>query len=225
MVIVSLISGTRRLFDILEHVSAYHSVALILSIALLNASIIGTYRTFGSFGVPTNKPSLYGNKMPRSSSMDRTVWSDVARFWYSKTVDKNPNVRKLYHHLAVLARPYLLQQLSYYARSFRKSQSEHYEPFHAHSDRLRVSVSLSLVLWNNLHQKSQIFILREFFRRIWYNRLSDQKNFIWQIYRKIHDQIQKIRCVRDYCIRRRIFFGIRFLDRIELFEISLSPCI
>ena len=127
--------------------------------------------------------------------MDRNVWSGVARFWYNKAVGKNPNVRKLYHHLA---------------RSFRKSQSEHYEPFHAHSDWLRVSVSSSLVLWNSLHPKSQIIILREFFRWIWYNRLSDQKNFIWQIYRKIHDQIQKIRRVRDNCIHRGIFWNTVF---------------
>ena len=48
---------------------------------------------------------------------DRDVWSGVARYWYSKAVDKNPNVGRLYHHLAILARPYSLQQLSYYARS------------------------------------------------------------------------------------------------------------
>ena len=48
---------------------------------------------------------------------DREVWSGVARFWYGKAADKNPNVGRLYHHLAILARPYTLQQLSFYMRS------------------------------------------------------------------------------------------------------------
>ena len=48
---------------------------------------------------------------------DREVWSNVARFWYNKAADKSPNVGRLYHHLAILARPYTLEQLSLYARS------------------------------------------------------------------------------------------------------------
>ena len=48
---------------------------------------------------------------------DREVWSGVARFWYSKAADKTPKVGRLYHHLAILARPYTLQQLSLYTRS------------------------------------------------------------------------------------------------------------
>ena len=47
---------------------------------------------------------------------DRKMWNDVIRFWYSKTADKNLNIDKLYHHLTILARPYILQQLSYYAK-------------------------------------------------------------------------------------------------------------
>ena len=48
---------------------------------------------------------------------DREVWSNVARFWYNKAADKSPNVGRLYHHLAILARPYTLEQLSLYTRS------------------------------------------------------------------------------------------------------------
>jgi Est1 DNA/RNA binding domain len=48
---------------------------------------------------------------------DREVWSGVARFWYSKAADKRPTIGRLYHHLAILARPNALQQLYYYARS------------------------------------------------------------------------------------------------------------
>ena len=48
---------------------------------------------------------------------DRETWAGVARSWYSKAADKNPAVGRLYHHLAILARPNALRQLYYYGRS------------------------------------------------------------------------------------------------------------
>ena len=48
---------------------------------------------------------------------DREVWSNVARFWYNKAADKSSNIGRLYHHLAILARPYTIEQLSLYLRS------------------------------------------------------------------------------------------------------------
>lgn len=47
----------------------------------------------------------------------RETWSAVARFWYNKAADKSPNIGRLYHHRAILARPYSLEQLSLYLRS------------------------------------------------------------------------------------------------------------
>ncbi len=48
---------------------------------------------------------------------DREVWNSTSRFWYQKAADRSPNGGRLYHHLAILARPYTLEQLSLYARS------------------------------------------------------------------------------------------------------------
>ena len=48
---------------------------------------------------------------------DREVWTGVARHWYSKASEKAPTTGRLYHHLAILARPNALQQLFYYAKS------------------------------------------------------------------------------------------------------------
>jgi hypothetical protein len=53
---------------------------------------------------------------------DREVWQNVARSWYSKAADKTPYVGRLYHHLAILARPNLLQQLFFYCKSLGVSQ-------------------------------------------------------------------------------------------------------
>ncbi|KAH8645922.1 hypothetical protein BGZ60DRAFT_392345 [Tricladium varicosporioides] len=48
---------------------------------------------------------------------DREVWTGVARHWYSKASNKAPTTGRLYHHLAILARPNALQQLFYYSKS------------------------------------------------------------------------------------------------------------
>ncbi|KAH8755088.1 hypothetical protein F5883DRAFT_430944, partial [Diaporthe sp. PMI_573] len=37
--------------------------------------------------------------------------------WYSKASDKAPTTGRLYHHLAILARPYAVKQLFYYTKS------------------------------------------------------------------------------------------------------------
>ncbi|KAM3066465.1 hypothetical protein ACMFMG_012050 [Clarireedia jacksonii] len=48
---------------------------------------------------------------------DREVWTGVSRHWYSKASNKAPTTGRLYHHLAILARPNALQQLYYAAKS------------------------------------------------------------------------------------------------------------
>jgi rRNA-processing protein FCF1 len=53
---------------------------------------------------------------------DRKVYQKVARFWYSKAADKTPYVGRLYHHLAILARPSILQQLFFYCKSLAVCQ-------------------------------------------------------------------------------------------------------
>ncbi|OIW33054.1 hypothetical protein CONLIGDRAFT_162006 [Coniochaeta ligniaria NRRL 30616] len=48
---------------------------------------------------------------------DREVWTAISRAWYSKSSEKSPTTGRLYHHLAILARPNNLQQLFYYTKS------------------------------------------------------------------------------------------------------------
>ncbi|KAF4547350.1 Est1 DNA/RNA-binding domain-containing protein 2 [Elsinoe fawcettii] len=47
----------------------------------------------------------------------REVWTDVARYWYTKASDRQPHVGRLYHHLGILARPHLPQQLYFYNKA------------------------------------------------------------------------------------------------------------
>jgi len=53
---------------------------------------------------------------------DREVWTQVARQWYLKASDKQPATGRLYHHLAILARPNALQQLFFYGKALSVSQ-------------------------------------------------------------------------------------------------------
>ena len=48
---------------------------------------------------------------------DREIWSNVARMWYNKAADRSPNVGRIQHHLAVLARPNIVMQLFYYSKA------------------------------------------------------------------------------------------------------------
>ena len=81
---------------------------------------------------------------------NRETWVNVSRFWYTKAADNTPETGRLYHHLAILARPNLLLQLCLYSRSLisvhifpsaRESILTLYNPFLGRSD-LTTHVSL-----------------------------------------------------------------------------------
>jgi Est1 DNA/RNA binding domain len=74
---------------------------------------------------------------------DREVWAGDARMWYGKASDKSPNVGRIQHHLAVLARPNIVQQLFYYSKASlsvnpfpnaRKSVTLLFNPFLANGE-------------------------------------------------------------------------------------------
>ncbi|KAK5076668.1 hypothetical protein LTS08_005839 [Lithohypha guttulata] len=48
---------------------------------------------------------------------DREVWSNTARTWYNEAADLSPNTGRIQHHLAVLARPNIVQQLFLYSKA------------------------------------------------------------------------------------------------------------
>ena len=61
--------------------------------------------------------SRYRIAIEYDDTKDRDTWMGAAEHWYSKASDKFPTRGRLYHHLAILARPNALQQLFYYAKS------------------------------------------------------------------------------------------------------------
>lgn len=61
--------------------------------------------------------SRYRMAIEEEDMKDREIWTGVSRHWYSKASEKSPTTGRLYHHLAILARPNALQQLFCYSKS------------------------------------------------------------------------------------------------------------
>lgn len=59
----------------------------------------------------------YRMAIEESDVRDRQVWCECARTWYDLAADLSPNIGRIQHHLAVLARPNIVQQLYLYSKS------------------------------------------------------------------------------------------------------------
>ena len=59
----------------------------------------------------------YRMAMEEVDMCDREIWSNVARMWYSKAADRSPNVGRIQHHSAALARPRIAQHIFYYSKA------------------------------------------------------------------------------------------------------------
>ena len=113
--------GIHSFLEVLRHrlpESLDHMLAFIYIAYSMMALLYETVPTFEDTWIEClGDLGRYRMAIEDEDPRDRDVWSGVARFWYSKASDKSPNVGRLYHHLAILARQYTLQQLSYYTRS------------------------------------------------------------------------------------------------------------
>ena len=113
--------GIHAFLEVLRHrlpESLDHMLAFIYIAYSMMALLYETVSTFEDTWIEClGDLARYRMAIEDDDIRDREVWSGVARFWYSKAADKSPNVGRLYHHLAILARPSSLQQLSLYAKS------------------------------------------------------------------------------------------------------------
>ncbi|KAI2700410.1 hypothetical protein CBS147332_8021 [Penicillium roqueforti] len=48
---------------------------------------------------------------------DRELWAGVSRYWYNQDADGSPENGRIQHHLAILARPDILQQFFHYTKA------------------------------------------------------------------------------------------------------------
>ncbi|KAJ5381594.1 DNA/RNA-binding domain E.t1.c1-type [Penicillium cataractarum] len=85
----------------------------------------------------------YRMAVEESDMRDREVWAGVSRYWYNQDADHSPEVGRIQHHLAVLARPDVLQQLFHYTKALVSVR-----PFH----NARESVDLLFSPYNGQQQ-------------------------------------------------------------------------
>lgn len=61
--------------------------------------------------------SRYRMAIEEDSLDTRDAWTKVSRHWYSMASGNAPNTGRLYHHLAIIARPFVITQMFYYVKS------------------------------------------------------------------------------------------------------------
>ena len=113
--------GIRAFLEVLRHrlpESLEHMLAFIYIAYSMMALLYETVPTFEDTWIEClGDLGRYRMAIEDDEPKDREVWGNVARLWYEKAADKSPNVGRLYYRLAILARPYTLEQLSLYTRS------------------------------------------------------------------------------------------------------------
>ncbi|CAI7613009.1 unnamed protein product [Penicillium viridicatum] len=73
---------------------------------------------------------------------DRKHWARITRYWYQKAADRNPNIGRIQHSLAVLSHSDVLQKLFYLTKAFVSVQP--YPPGQA-------TIDIFFDHWKNLH--------------------------------------------------------------------------
>lgn len=113
--------GIHSFLEVLRHrlpASSDHMLAFIYIAYSMMALLYETVSAFEETWIEClGDLARYRMAIEEHDVQDREIWGGVARFWYSKAADKRPEIGRLCHHLAILARPNSLQQLAYYARS------------------------------------------------------------------------------------------------------------
>jgi hypothetical protein len=102
-----------RLPDSLDHMLAFVYLAYSM-MALLMESVPSFVETWIEC---LGDLARYRMAIEEVDLRDREIWSGCAKMWYEKAADKSPSVGRIQHHLAVLARPNIVQQLFYYSKA------------------------------------------------------------------------------------------------------------
>ena len=105
-----------RLPDSLDHMLAFVYLAYSM-MALLMESVPSFEETWIEC---LGDLAHYRMAIEEADLRDHEVWSGVARMWYNKAADKSPNVGRIQHHLAMLARP---NSVSHWARELSWSRN------------------------------------------------------------------------------------------------------
>jgi hypothetical protein len=113
--------GIHSFLELLRHrlpASLDHMLTFIYMAYSMMALLLESVPTFEETWIEClGDLARYRMTVEESDMHDREIWSSVARYWYNKAADKSPDTGRIQHHLAVLARPNIIQQLFYYTKS------------------------------------------------------------------------------------------------------------
>ncbi|PVH67527.1 hypothetical protein DL98DRAFT_507629 [Cadophora sp. DSE1049] len=109
------------LLELLRHrlpTSLEHMLAFLYLAYSMTALLYETVPIFSDIWMEyLGDLSRYRIAIEDDDIQEQEVWAEVARHWYSKCSRRAVTTGRLYHHLAIMARPNFLQQLFYYAKS------------------------------------------------------------------------------------------------------------
>ncbi|KAK8036744.1 hypothetical protein PG994_015241 [Apiospora phragmitis] len=113
--------GIHAFLELLRHrlpASVEHMLTFIYLAYSMMALLYETVPAFeGTWMECLGDLGRYRMAIEDDNLQDREVWTSVSQRWYSKASDVIPKTGRLYHHLAILARPNVLQQLFYYSKA------------------------------------------------------------------------------------------------------------
>ena len=113
--------GIHGFLEVLRHrlpSSFEHMLTFIVIAYSMMALLYETVPTFEDTWVEClGDLARYRMAIEEEEIRDRETWSGVARYWYAKASDRAPHVGRLYHHLAILAKPWTTEQMSLYLRA------------------------------------------------------------------------------------------------------------
>jgi hypothetical protein len=114
--------GIRSFSELLRHrlpASLEHMLTFIYLAYSMMALLYETVPAFGDTWIEClGDLGRYRLAIEDEDIRDREAWALVSRQWYSQASGKARTTGRLYHHLAILARPNASRQLFYYTKSF-----------------------------------------------------------------------------------------------------------
>ncbi|ERS99982.1 hypothetical protein HMPREF1624_03352 [Sporothrix schenckii ATCC 58251] len=113
--------GIHSFLELLRHrlpESREHMITFIYMAYSIIALLYETVRTFEDTWVEClGDLSRYRMAIEDDNQRVRDTWTNVSRRWYTLASDRAPATGRLHHHLAILARPYVVTQLYFYVKS------------------------------------------------------------------------------------------------------------
>ncbi|KAG4428848.1 hypothetical protein IFR05_015669 [Cadophora sp. M221] len=113
--------GIHSFLELLRHHLPYsldHMLAFIYLAYSMMALLYETVPAFGDTWIESlAELARYRMAIEDDNTRVRGHWAGVGQHWYSKASQRAPTTGRLYHHLAILARPNALKQLFLYSKS------------------------------------------------------------------------------------------------------------